>query len=49
VVRLTDNPVGDGIVVAQDPVAGARVRRHSTLTIQVVHRSADDSGASRRS
>jgi hypothetical protein len=36
VVRLSEHPVGDGIVVDQHPPAGTRVRRRSTLTIQVV-------------
>ncbi len=37
-VRLTENPSGgDGTVVAQDPGPGATVRRHSRLTVHVVH------------
>lgn len=41
VVRLTEHPKGDGIIGDQDPPAGTRIRRHSTLTIQVVHDSSD--------
>jgi hypothetical protein len=39
-VRLTEHPVGDGIVVDQDPEAGVEIPRYSTLTVQVVHESA---------
>jgi len=39
VVRPTEHPKGDGVIVDQDPPAGTRIRRHSTLTIQVVHDS----------
>jgi hypothetical protein len=46
VVRLTEHPAGDGIVVDQDPPAGTRVRRRSTLTIQVVWDSADSGESS---
>lgn len=36
--RLTANPAGtDGVVVGQLPVAGASVRRHSVVEVQVVH------------
>ncbi len=41
-VRLTENPTGgDGTVVDQDPAPGASVRRHSRLTVQVVHPKPD--------
>lgn len=43
VVRLSEHPAGDGIVVDQDPPAGTKVRRRSTLTIQVVWDSVDSS------
>lgn len=37
-VRLTENPGGgDGMVVDQHPQPGAVVRRHSKLTVHVVH------------
>ena len=36
-VRLTERPDGDGLVVGQDPPPGASVRRHSTLTVEVVY------------
>ena len=37
-VRLTENPEGgDGTVVDQDPPAGMSVRRHSSVTVQVVY------------
>jgi curved DNA-binding protein CbpA len=37
-VRLTENPTGgDGLVVDQDPPPGTLVRRHSRLTVHVVH------------
>jgi PASTA domain len=45
VVRLSEHPVGDGIVVDQHPPAGTKVRRRSILTIQVVW-DAVDSGES---
>jgi uncharacterized protein YdhG (YjbR/CyaY superfamily) len=44
VVRLSEHPEGDGIVVDQDPPAGTRVRRRSTLTIRVVWDSVESSG-----
>jgi curved DNA-binding protein CbpA len=45
-VRLTDNPAPvDGVVVAQDPPAGTSVRRHSILTVEVWHPSADETRA----
>lgn len=41
-VRLTENPGGgDGIVVDQDPSPGTVVRRHSKLTVHVVHPSVE--------
>ena len=41
-VRLTENPTGgDGTVVDQDPPPGATVRRHSQLTVHVVHPKPD--------
>jgi hypothetical protein len=37
-VRLTENPgAGDGVVIDQDPPPGTVVRRHSRLTVHVVH------------
>jgi|GEM_PF-1720431 hypothetical protein len=42
-VRLTEHPTGDGIVVDQHPPAGVPVRRNSTLTVQVVHKSVGQS------
>lgn len=36
-VRLTEHPVGDGVVVDQDPAAGSMVRRGSTVTVQAVY------------
>lgn len=37
-VRLTENPGGgDGVVIDQDPQPGVVVRRHSKLTVHVVH------------
>jgi curved DNA-binding protein CbpA len=39
-VRLSENPSGGGgTVVAQDPGPGVAVRRHSRLTVHVVHPS----------
>jgi DnaJ domain/PASTA domain len=35
-VRLTDHPSGEGIIVDQDPPAGTRVHRHTTVTVQAV-------------
>jgi hypothetical protein len=46
VIRLSEHPSGDGIVVDQDPSAGTRVRRHSTLTIQMVWDAVDSGEAS---
>lgn len=41
-VRLTENPGGgDGMVIDQDPAPGTVVRRHSKLTVHVVHPSAE--------
>jgi hypothetical protein len=45
VVRLSEHPSGDCIVVSQDPPPGTRVRRHSILTIQVVWDAAEASEA----
>ena len=36
-VRLTEHPVGNGIVVDQDPSAGSTVRPGSTVTVQAVY------------
>ncbi len=36
-VRLTEHPVGNGIVVDQDPPAGSMVRPGSTVTVQAVY------------
>ena len=42
-IRLTPHPMPvDGLVVGQTPVPGERVRRDSTLTVQVWHPSEPD-------
>ncbi|MEO6121900.1 MAG: PASTA domain-containing protein [Acidimicrobiales bacterium] len=41
IVRLTENPApAEGIVVRQHPPPGTRVRRGSTVTLEVLHPSA---------
>jgi curved DNA-binding protein CbpA len=39
-VHLSTSQEGDGLVVNQDPPAGTSVRRHSTVTVEVVYSGA---------
>jgi curved DNA-binding protein CbpA len=36
-VHMTESQEGEGLVISQDPPAGVSVRRHSTLTVEVVY------------